>query len=212
MKVKRWSLSLAVAFTATTLACGGGEAPPRETEQAPAQPEGVSGLAPAATQGIPSVVTLAPVGGTPAAPPAEPALLDQLSLSFMPNALMVRTGQTVEFKNSETLAHNVHVTFIDDESSVFIADMDPGGSTHTVLDREGGYDVTCDVHPGMRAFLFVTSAPYATFAAIDGTFTIPDVPDGTYTVAVWSATPDLRSERQIEVSGPATVLDLSPLP
>jgi plastocyanin len=211
MRVQRWSLCLAMAFTATTLACGGGEATP-EADQAPAQPEGVSGLAPAATQGIPSVVTLTPVGGTPPAAPTQPALLDQLSLSFMPNALMVHAGQTVQFKNSETLAHNVHVTFIDDESSVFIADMDPGGTTHTVLGREGGYDVTCDVHPGMRAFLFVTSAPYATFAAIDGTFMIPDVPDGTYTVAVWSATPNLRSEHRVEVSGPATVLDLSPLP
>jgi hypothetical protein len=80
-----------------------------------------------------------------------------------------------------------------------------------VLEREGGYDVTCDVHPGMRAFVFVTSAPYATFAAIDGTFMIPDVPDGAYTVTVWSATPSLRSERQVEVSGPGIVLDLSPL-
>jgi plastocyanin len=211
MKAKRWSLALVMVLVAATLACGGGEAPPPEADQVPAQPEGVSGLAPAATQGIPSVVTLTPVGGPSPAPPAEPALLDQLSLSFMPNALMVHAGQTVQFKNSETLAHNVHVTFIDDESSVFMADMDPGATTHTVLEREGGYDVTCDVHPGMRAFLFVTSAPYATFAAIDGTFMIPDVPDGTYTVAVWSATPGLRSERQVDVSGTGTVLDLSPV-
>jgi len=210
--VKRWSLSLVTAFMAATAGCGGGETPPPEAEQVATQPEGVRGVAPAATQGIPSVVTLTPVGGAPAAPPAEPALLDQLSLSFMPNALLVHAGQTVEFKNSETLAHNVHVTFIDDESSVFMADMDPGASTHAVLEREGGYDVTCDVHPGMRAFVFVTSAPYATFAATDGTFVIPDVPVGTYTVAVWSATPGLRSQRQVEVSGSSTVLDLSPLP
>jgi len=210
--VKHWSLSLVTAFMAATAGCGGGETPPPEAEQVATQPEGVRGVAPAATQGIPSVVTLTPVGGAPAAPPAEPALLDQLSLSFMPNALLVHAGQTVEFKNSETLAHNVHVTFIDDESSVFMADMDPGASTHAVLEREGGYDVTCDVHPGMRAFVFVTSAPYATFAATDGTFVIPDVPVGTYTVAVWSATPGLRNQRQVDVSGSSTVLDLSPLP
>jgi hypothetical protein len=212
MMRKPWSLPLAWAYTAAVLACGGGEAPPPEADEPAALPEGVSGLAPGATQGIPSVVTLTPLGGAPAPPPAEPALLDQLSLSFMPNALMVLAGQTVVFKNSETLAHNVHVTFIDDESTTFIADMEPGASTQAVLDREGGYDVTCDVHPGMRAFLFVTSAPYATFAEVDGSFVIPDVPEGTYVATAWSATTGLRSERRIVVSGPSTALDLTPLP
>jgi len=209
---QRWSLPLAMAFTAAALACGGADAPPPEAE-APAQPEGVGGLAPAATQGIPSVVTLTPVGGAVGAPsPEDEAVIDQLSLSFMPNTLIVHPGETVRFTNSETLAHNVHLAFADNDSSVFIADMDPGGSAEIALEREGGYDVTCDVHPGMRAFVFVTSAPYATFAAIDGTFMIPDVPDGTYTVAVWNATPGLRSERHVDVSGRSTVLDLSPLP
>ena len=208
---QRGTLSFAVVCVAASLACGGGDSVP-EADQAAPPPEGVSGVAPAATQGIPSVVTLTPVGAGPAAAPVDHALLDQLSLSFMPKELMVQSGQTVDFKNSESLAHNVHITFVDDESSVFHADMEPGASTHTLLDREGGYDVTCQEHPGMRAFLFVTSAPYATFAAIDGTFMIRDVPEGAYTVAVWNATPTLRSERRVEISGAATVLDLAPLP
>lgn len=201
--------SLAAIVALTSIGCGGSESPEPASQQAEPAPPGVSGQAPEATQGIPSVVTLAPAGGAPTAAPSEPALMDQLSLSFMPNALMVQAGQTVQFKNSETLAHNVHLTYVDNDSTLLTADMDPGASTHIVLDHEGGYDVTCDEHPGMRAFIYVTSAPYSAFAAVDGSFQILDVPNGIYTATVWSATDSLRSQRDVQISAPSTTLDLT---
>lgn len=199
--------SLATTVTAAMIACSGGDGSESSQEAMPAPP-GVSGHAPVATQGIPSVVTLDPPDGASASLPAEPAMMDQLSLSFMPNTLMVRPGQTVLFTNSETLAHNVHVRPVASDSTIFVEDMVPGGAAALTLEQEGGYDVTCDEHPGMRAFIYVTSARYAAFADVDGNFLIPDVPRGTYTASVWSATPDLRSQREVTVSGTSTVLDL----
>jgi plastocyanin len=158
------------------------------------------------------VVTLTPSSGVATAAPTGPALMDQLGLAFTPTQLLVQSGQAVEFVNSESLAHNVHVSFIDGDSTVLVADMDPADRRQIVLEREGGYDVTCDVHPGMRAFIFVTSAPYAALAEPDGSFQIPDVPPGSYVAAVWSASPELRGERSVEVAGPGTQLDLSSLP
>jgi plastocyanin len=155
------------------------------------------------------VVTLRPSTGGPAAPPAEVAVLDQLGLAFTPSQLLVRLGQPAEVVNSESLAHNVHVTFADTDSTVLLADMNSGDRMELDLDQEGGYDVVCDVHPGMRAFIYVTSAPYAVFAAADGSFLIPDVPPGSYTVSVWSADVGARSERSVQVSGTSTELDLS---
>jgi len=127
--------------------------------------------------------------------------MDQLGLAFTPRQLLVRPGQRIEFVNSETLAHNVHVSFADSDSTVFVADMDPADRREISLEREGGYDVTCDVHPGMRAFIFVTSAPYAVFAEADGSFRMPEVSPGSYTASVWSVSPALRGERAVEVSG-----------
>jgi hypothetical protein len=135
--------------------------------------------------------------------------MDQLGLAFLPGQLLVHVGQPLLFTNSESLAHNVHVVFIDSDSSVYLADMNPGGRGEIVLELEGGYDVTCDVHPGMRAFIYATSTPYAAFADPDGRFLIPDVPPGSYTASVWSASPELRGERAIEVTGSTTELDLS---
>ena len=181
---------------------------PQVREDTAAAPAGVHGRAPAPAQGIPSVVTLRPVPEAPYAPPSGAAVLDQLGLAFTPKELLVGVGQPLDISNSETLAHNVHLMFVDTDSSVFMADMDPADRTTLTLDVEGGYDVVCDVHPGMRAFIYVTSAPYAAFADQNGRFLISGVPDGSYTVAVWSADSTLRSERTIEVSGSTTELDL----
>jgi plastocyanin len=162
--------------------------------------------------GIPSVVLLRPSGDGEAAPPSEPIVVDQLGLAFLPTQVLVRRGQTIRFVNSETLAHNVHVTSVADGSTVYMADMDPDDHRETTLDTEGAYDVTCDVHPGMRALVYVTSAPYAAFAEPDGSFSLPDVPPGSYVAQVWSASPGMRGERPIEVSGPSTELDLTANP
>ena len=103
----------------------------------------------------------------------------------------------------------MHLSLVDNDSTVYLADMDPADSIQIFLEIEGGYDVACDVHPGMRAFVFVTSSPYAAVADADGAFLIADVPPGSYTASVWSISADLRGERTVEVSGSSTELDLS---
>lgn len=187
-------------------ACGGDVPEPPEPE---APPEGVFGLAPAVSEGIPSVVSLLPSAGAPASPPAEPVVMDQLGLAFSPGQLVVRVGQPLVFTNSESLVHNVNLSYVDRDSTVYLSDMDPGDRIQISLELAGGYDVTCDHHPGMTAFIFVTSAPYSAIADEEGAFLISDVVPGTYTASVWSASEGLRSERAVEVSGSSTELDLS---
>jgi plastocyanin len=208
----KWgSLSAMIPITAL-LACGGGDAPEPVTEETLAPPQGVYGQAPPATQGTPSVVILEPVDGETLAPPTEAALMDQLGLSFLPRQLIVRPGQPVEFVNSESLPHNVHLSFAENDSTVYIADMDPDDRREIVIEQEGAYDVTCDIHPGMRAVIYVTSSPFAAFANTDGTFVIAEVPPGSYTARVWSAAAGLGDERQVDVSSPSTELDLTLAP
>lgn len=198
-----------VLAAATTVACGGAESPDAQTLETPEPPEGITGRAPAAYQGVPSVVILSTVGSGTSEPPSEVVVMDQLGLAFTPAQLIVRAGQTVRFVNSESLAHNVNVRLMANDSSVYLADMDPGDSTEIVLVEEGGYDVTCDVHPGMRAFVYVTSSPFAAFAEDDGTFLITGVPSGAYTASVWTVPSGLGAGRSVEVTGASTRLDLT---
>ncbi len=80
-----------------------------------------------------------------------------------------------------------------------------------MFDEPGGYDVLCDVHPGMSAFVFVTSAPYAAFTGDDGSFAFSPVVAGEYTLGIWSLDPALRVERSVlVVKGEATEVLAAP--
>jgi plastocyanin len=203
-------LALAVAS-----GCGGGEGTPdaesgSQNGATAAPPPGVHGNAPSATGGTPSIVTLRPVGPAPALPARESPRMDQLGLAFTPMFLLARPGENVRFTNSETIAHNVTVAYSDNDSTVLDAETDPAAAIDLLMEREGGYEVSCDLHPGMRAFIFVTSAPYAAYADNSGAFSIADVPPGSYTLSVWNVDPARRSERTLEVTGPSTQVPALP--
>jgi plastocyanin len=192
------------------------ETPPPESTPA----EGVFGRAPAAGGGVPSVVTVRPLAPhgpfsadrvEPGAAPADPPTMDQLGLMFSPRRLFAEVGEPVFFTNSESLAHNVNIRSIDGDSTVFNTDTPPNGRARTAFDTEGGYDVLCDVHPGMSAFIFATSAPHAAFADVDGSFHVTGLPPGEYTLAVWSVDVSARSERTVQVEdGRATEVTFAP--
>ena len=196
---------VAVALLAMAVAVlGGCEAPASEAPPPDAGPtEGVFGRVAPAVGGVPSVVLLEPdATGAPVAPAGgarpEP-IIDQRGLQFTPRHLVVRVGDTVRFTNSESISHNVQMRDAERGATVLDVDTPPGESADMVVEREGGYDILCSVHPGMTAFLFATAAPIAAFAEPDGTFEIASVPAGAYRLTVWSLDEAARSARSVVV-------------
>lgn len=186
--------------------------PPRErapAEAAPSQP--VTGKAPPATGGFPAVIILEPQSLSDVPVPTEPALMDQFGRTFLPSLLLVREGQPVHFQNSEDELHNVHVVDTRTGSTVFNVAMPIlGGSYDHTFERAGTYDVSCNVHPEMAATILVTSTPYAVVADHDGSFSLPDVPPGSYNLTMRHGA--RRIERVVEVGGPRTELILDDQP
>ena len=79
---------------------------------------------------------------------AEPVTVTQKGLTFTPNELTVEKGQSVDFVNNDTTAHNVMVT---GEGVTFNGGLQaPGGHLKYTFAKAGTYTVGCGIHPKMK--------------------------------------------------------------
>jgi plastocyanin len=152
-----------------------------------------------------AVVTLQPAVAPDPAEASFAQVMDQFGQTFIPEMVVARQGQPVDFRNSEDVLHNVRVDSVETKETVFNVATIPFGNYTHVFDKPGTYRVSCDVHPPMRASIVITDTPY--FAVVDnkGTFRIPDVPAGAYTARLSGSGPDQQQEITVEGSSAEVV-------
>jgi plastocyanin len=117
---------------------------------------------------------------------SEPAVMDQVTLMFLPAFLVAQAGQRVEFRNGEDVLHNIRVTEASEQKPVFNVATPPFGKYEYTFEKPGVYTVGCDIHQTMRADILVTATPYTASAGGDGSFTIADVQPGTYDLKIYA--------------------------
>jgi plastocyanin len=151
-----------------------------------------------------SVVYVAAISGKTFEAPKEHAKMNQQNLVFIPKVLPVLAGTTVDFLNSDTVAHNVFTPAVCAEK--FNLGTWPKGETRSkTFKKECVAPILCLVHPEMEAFVIVSPTPYFASTKSDGTYTISNVPDGSYTVKVWHAKMK-PAQKPVKVAG-ATAAD-----
>jgi plastocyanin len=172
----------------------------------PAAPGTVSGTAPVPQAGAAVIVVLDPAAPREFPPQSETPVMDQVGQTFGPAVLLVRTGQPVEFRNSDDTLHNVHVNDEETREGAFNVAI-PTGSSYTFrFPRDGFYHVGCDIHPAMAAEIVSTTTPYAALADADGRFAFENVAAGTYKLTVFAN--GKKSQRDVEVRGAAVTVDV----
>lgn len=125
--------------------------------------------------------------------------LAQKDQAFAPRVLPIAVGTAVDFPNLDPIYHNV---FSLSPIKRFDLGKYPRGQFKTVVfNRTGLVNVFCDIHSDMEAFVLVLPHHAFTQPAADGSFTLPDVAPGHYTVHVWH--PDLP-EQTLSVDVPAS--------
>jgi plastocyanin len=194
------------AFVALSCACSKAPEPSSSTPSTTSTPPPVAsptssgtvvGKAPAPGTSGAVVVVLEPRTPRTFPPQTEPPVMDQAGLTFGPDLLLVRTGQPVQFRNSDDTLHNVHVSHEETREPSFNVAIPTGESYTYTFKRDGFYRVGCDIHPAMAAVIFSASTPFSTLAEDDGSFTFADVPPGSWTVTVYAA--GRRLQRDVEV-------------
>lgn len=181
-----------------TVACTRQKSVPEEKTITPST-GAITGKAPRAFGGFPSVITFEPYLPQQFSVPNEVALLDQYNVAFHPKVLIVQIGQKVNIKNSEDTLHNVHVIDIFTRETAFNVATPAYGFYEHTFDKTGVYDVSCGIHPAMAAFIVVSPTPYVALANSKGNFSINNLPTGKYNVTIWNVDPSRRSDHIIEV-------------
>jgi len=129
------------------------------------------------------------------APPAQPAVIDQQGCLYVPHVAAAMVDQTVEFRNSDREAHNIHGRPSVERAWNFLLGR-PGASQTLSFDKpEVGIPVGCDIHPWMRGYLSILPNPYFAVTPANGSATLSQVPPGTYVVSVWHETLGTAEQR-----------------
>ena len=116
-------------------------------------------------------------------PPTAPVEMDQVGCIYTPHVLGVQAGQTVKFKNSDSVPHNVHT--LSEKNKAFNKAVNKGGELEMAYDEEETFFVKCDIHPWMKSYVSVISHPFFHVTQKDGKYQIKDLPAGKYTVEIW---------------------------
>jgi plastocyanin len=137
-----------------------------------------------------------PASSAPASAPA--VVLDQKGCRYIPHVIAVQQGGKVEFRNSDPTMHNIHTTPDNGTPSVDISQTPMGPpQTEAFRTAETMLPVRCNNHPWMQAFLNVAPNPYYAVSKADGSFTLPHLPPGTYTLA---AVHEKLGEQDIQIT------------
>ena len=81
-----------------------------------------------------------------------------------------------------------------------------GKSKSRTFTRAGLVKVYCQIHSHMSATIMVLDHPYFTTPDLDGSFTLPQVPEGRYTIVGWhERVGEQTSTIQIEAGRTASV-------
>jgi plastocyanin len=141
--------------------------------------------------------------------PSEPVVIDQQKCRYLPRVVGVRVGQSLQIHNGDPLLHNVRS---DGEiNQPFNQGQPVQGMTfsYTFTTREVMVPVKCDVHAWMRAYVGALEHPYFAVTGEAGTFTLANLPTGTYTIAAWHERLGTREQQVTVAAGESTDVEFT---
>ena len=153
-----------------------------------------------------SVVYVDAVAGKTFPAPTQEPVMDQKGLMFQPHIIAVQQGTTVQFLNSDSVAHNVFWISVGGNKKLGhnLGTWPKGEKRPFKFDNPGAIPLLCNVHPEMSGYIVVAPTPYFALSDKSGEYKIDNVPDGSYTVTAWHEGAKNQS-KPVTVSGDSKV-------
>jgi hypothetical protein len=111
------------------------------------------------------------------------ATIAQQDEMFVPRVVAITRGSTVDFPNSDPFFHNVFS--LSRGASFDLGRYPRGESRLRRFPIAGLVKVFCHIHSHMTASIMVFDHPFFRIPLTDGTFSMDDVPAGSYQISAW---------------------------
>lgn len=116
--------------------------------------------------------------------PSEGVVLDQHGCRYIPHVFGMQVGQDLIIRNSDGILHNIH-TMPSINRSINFGQPVAMDTTRTMDRAEVMIPIECDVHDWMVGYVGVLEHPYFATTGDGGTFSLANLPPGTYTIEAW---------------------------
>ena len=151
-----------------------------------------------------SVVYVEAIQGKTFPAPTQQPVVAQRRLMFDPHILAVQQGGTVEFLNSDSVAHNVFWPSVSGNKKLGhnLGTWPQNEKRAFKFDTAGVVPLLCNVHSEMSGFIIVVPTPYFAMTSESGEYKIENIPDGTYNLTAWHEGIKNQS-KHVDVAGDA---------
>jgi hypothetical protein len=141
--------------------------------------------------------------------PKTPVVIDQRACIYAPRLVGVRVGQPLQIRNDDDLLHNVHS--LSTGANSFNVGQPKAGLVYEFTPRapEVMLKLGCDVHRWMTAYVAVMTHPYFAVTDGSGSYTISNVPPGSYTLKVWHEQFGEQTRTVTVTAGAVATVDVS---
>jgi len=134
--------------------------------------------------------------------PSTAAVFSQKGCRYIPHVLAFQVNQELKIVNSDQTSHNIHP--LPKLNREWNKSQPPGTPPISEkYDKAEIFPVKCNVHPWMHGNFAVMKNSHYAVTGDGGTFTLPNLPPGKYTVTAWHESYGDQSQ-EVTISGSDT--------
>jgi plastocyanin len=149
--------------------------------------------------------------GAASAVPSQPVTFEQKGCVYQPHVIAINVGQKLQVTTADPTTHNIHPLPAAGTGNIGWNKSQPPGAPpieSTWKAPEVAIPVKCNIHPWMHGYMAVVKGPYAV-SDDKGSFTIDNVPPGSYTLTAWQETYGTQTQKVTVASGKSATADFT---